>query len=329
MPAPRRMLRRLLQMSCLAGVAGFATGCASLAGNIDTGGNAERIAASDTESPVLREAAELIDAGKGDEAFERLVAWLQANNRPRPASYDDALFLAANGLIEAGERVRGFYYLEQLLDEYPGSPLYRPAVELQYEIATSYLRGENDIALFLPMNRYDEAIEMLFRVQLRVPGSELAEQALLTTADFYYDRGDYDFAEDAYGVFIERFPRSGMTPTVRLKQAYANLRQYEGPKYDPTPLLDARAQLQQFATEYPGLAVTQQIPGLIRWINDQLAEKLVIEADYYGRVDEPEAKRLLLRRAAEQYPDTEHGQAAAARIPAPATTQSSAGGGEG
>jgi outer membrane protein assembly factor BamD (BamD/ComL family) len=41
---------------------------------------------------------------------------------------------------------------------------------------------------------YDEAVEMLYRIQQRSPGSQLAERALLRTANYYFSDQQYDFA---------------------------------------------------------------------------------------------------------------------------------------
>jgi outer membrane assembly lipoprotein YfiO len=298
-------------------------GCRGSSGGVQTGGNQQRLASQEVADPALHRAAELIDDGRGDKAFRQLSDRFET--QPQAAYRDMALWLAAHALIEGGNRIKAFYYLDQLMDEHPDSPLYYEAALKQYEIADSYLRNNPDRWLFLPLRRYDEAAEMLFRVQQRLPGSPLAEQALKRTADFYFARGDHDFAEDAYGVFIDRFPRSPIIPVVRLKQAYANLLQYEGPRYDPTALLDAATQLRQFAAEFPDLAREQNIPGQLAWIDEQLAEKLMIEADYYRRTGEPDAAGLLLAQVASQYPDTSHAQRARRRLdraPSPATMPS-------
>ncbi len=277
-------------------------GCYGLSGGVATGGNRQLLQEQDVQDPALRRVAAMVDEGDGEEAFDRLVERFE--KEPQAAYPDVALWLAANALIENGQRIKGFYYLDQLLDEHSGSPLYYPAALKQYEIADSYLRNRSDRAFFFPVRMHDEAIEMLFRVQQRLPGSPLAEQALKRTADFYFSQGDYDFAEDAYGVFIDRFPRSEQIPTVRLKQAYSNVLQYNGPRYDPTTLLDASAQLRQFSAEFPEIARQQNIPGLLQWIDEQLAEKLMITADFYRRTGDPEAGRLLLARVTQEYPDT-------------------------
>ena len=52
----------------------------------------------------------------------------------------------------------------------------------------------------------DEAVEMLFRIQQRSPGSPLAERSLLRTADYYYANADYDLAHDAYEFYVQAVP---------------------------------------------------------------------------------------------------------------------------
>lgn len=298
----------LLALAALWGV----PGCRGFSGGVETGGNRQRLEQDNVADPALRRAAALIDAGDGRRAFRQLADRFES--QPQAAYPDAALWLAANALIADGRRIKAFYYLDQLMDEHSESPLYYNAALKQYEIAESYLQNRSDRWFFIPLRRYDEAVEMLFRVQQRLPGSPLAEQALKRSGDFYFARRDYDFAEDAYGVFIDRFPRSSIIPAVRLKQAYANVLQYDGPRYDSTALLDAGTQLRQFAAEHPEMAQQQNVPRLLAWIDEQLARKLMIEADYYRRTGEPEATRLLLSQVAAQYPDTSQARQARGRL---------------
>lgn len=302
----RRLLKRWpLAVLLCAGL----TGCYGSRGDVETSGNVALLERENVDDPTLLAAALLVDAEKGERAFDHLVERFET--QPQAARADVALWLAANALIQDRNRIKAYYYLDQLLDEHPGSSLFYAAVLKQYEIADSYLRNRSDRALVFPVRRHDEAVEMLFRVQQRLPGSPLAEDALKRTADFYFARGDYDFAEDAYGVFIDRFPRSPRIASVRLKQAYSNVLQYDGPRYDPTPLLDAGTQLRQFVAEFPDAAREQQVPQLVNWIEEQLATKLLIASDYYRRTNEQAASRQLQAQLARQYPDTE--QAAKAR----------------
>ena len=243
---------------------------------------------------VLRSAkADVLD-GRGGEAFDKLVRrFRDGDGDGFGEDRDVALWLAADALVEDGRRLRAFFYLDELLDTYPGSDLYLPAARRQFEIADSYLDGEPDRWLFLSEGMGGDALEMLFRVQLRAPGSDLAEAALLRTGEHYFERGDYDFAEDVYTVFLDRFPRSPSVPAARLRQAASNLLQYEGPAYDPTPLLDAREQFARFAADYPGRAEAARLAEVLAYVEEQLGKKREIKAGFYDRTRRPEAARLL------------------------------------
>ena len=249
------------------------------------------------EEPALAVAAQEIDNGDGRDAFERLVAHLRQPGARRHAHRDAALYLAGNALISDRQRLKAFFYFDELLDTYPQSGLFLPAAERQYQIADSVLSGDRDRVLFVPEADTGDALEMLFRVQLRVPGSELAERALLRSGEHYFDSGDHDFAEDVYTIFLDRFPRSPRVPYARLRQAWSNLLQYEGPRYDPTPLLDARQQFRAFADAYPDLADRQGLDEVFAYVDEQLDDKRRIKADFYRRTGEPEAAALLDAKA--------------------------------
>ena len=190
-------------------------------------------------APVLDHAEQLIRANRNDDARKILGQWLK-NNHGSPL-YDRAIFLMATALYQYGDRIRAFYYLDELMDEYPESPLFYQALEKQYQIADAFLDGYKTRFLKIPLfGAEDEAIDMLFRIQNRSPGSPLAERALLRTADYYYFDRQYDLAADAYGFYIKQYPRSPQIAQVRLRQAFSNYAQFRGVRFDATPLVEAQ-----------------------------------------------------------------------------------------
>jgi outer membrane protein assembly factor BamD (BamD/ComL family) len=273
------------------------SGCYRGTGGLEPHDAADLVARSGVTEPAVEVAAARLDAGEPDAAFETLAELFRSDPTRDFDGRDVALFLTAESLIARGERLKAFHYLEELLDTYPASDIFLAAVERQFEIADSYLDGEADSWGPFEQNLEPEAFEMLFRIQLRVPGTELAERALLRTADGYFDAGDHDFAEDAYTAFIERFPRSPKLPEAVLRQAWSNLLQYQGPMYDPTPLLDAREQFRSFSNRYPRLAETQDLSPVLTYINRQLAQKQRIKADFYDRTSRHAAAEQLRTEA--------------------------------
>jgi outer membrane assembly lipoprotein YfiO len=239
--------------------------------------------------------------GNPKSAMKRLATWFKAN-RGSPAR-DRALMMMAQALYRYGDRVKAFYYLDELMDEYPDSPLFGPALQLQYDIADAYLHGYKRRIFMLPvLEAYDEAIEMLYRIQQRAPGSVLAEKSLLRTADYFYADQQYDLSAAVYHFYIEHYPRSPVIPRVRLREAYSNLAQFRGPRFDPTPVIDARTQLLDLKAQYPEVAQAERIDPLLRRIDGVFARKIYLTADFYRRTRQPKAAAYLYDYLVQAYP---------------------------
>jgi outer membrane assembly lipoprotein YfiO len=254
-------------------------------------------------SPIF-ERIELLLAQREYKAAEKLaIKWLLANRRS-PVR-DQGLMLVARALYGYGNRIRSFYYLDELLDTYPESPLYGDALRMQYRIADRFLEGyKRRLWGMAILGAEEEGIEMLFRIQNRAPGSPLAEQALLRTADFYYDDGQYDFAADAYGWYLRTYPRSPEVPRVKLRQAFSSLLQFRGIRFDPTPMIDARQQLRDVAANHPDLAERENVKVVLERVDDAFAEKLYETAGFYRRTREPRAAAYTYRQLISTYPES-------------------------
>jgi outer membrane protein assembly factor BamD (BamD/ComL family) len=258
--------------------------------------------------PALDRVEQLLKENKNREAEKSAIRWVLANRKH--SQQDRGLFLIAQALYQYGNRIRAYYYLDELMDEYPESRYYPAALEKQYEIADGFLKGYKRRFLYIPMFRgYDEGIEMLFRIQNRSPGSPLAERALLRTANFYYHDEQYDFAADTYAAYLRSYPRSPITPRVRLRQAYSLYAQFRGPMFDATPAIDAREQLRELIAQYPDLAKQENLPQLVSDIDRTLAHKLFETADFYRRTKQPAGAAYTYRYVVKAYPGTEEAQA--------------------
>jgi outer membrane assembly lipoprotein YfiO len=263
--------------------------------------------------PAISRIADLVRAQRYAEAREAGIDWLKAN--PSSPSYDRGLLVTAEAMRGTREYVKAFYYCDQLLDERADSPLFEPAMQLQYELADAYLLGAKDRFVGLRIvGRQDEAVEMLFRIQQRAPGSPVAEKALLRTADYYWAIGDFDLASDAYHSYVQSYPRSPLVPQARLREAYSNLAQFHGPNFDSTPVLNAKTLLRQIEAEYPELAKQEAVAEKLELADRQMARKLYLNADFYRRTRKPGAALVICRRLLKQYPNTPEAADAEAMI---------------
>jgi outer membrane assembly lipoprotein YfiO len=276
-----------------------------------------------TTAPVTDEtldrAGQLVEQNNNAAAKKLLISWLK-REQSSPLR-DRALYLLGLANYQYGDRVESFYDFDELMDKYNESKYYYPSLEKQYQIADAYLSGYKRRFLGIPLlSAEDEAIEMMFRIQQRSPGSPLAEKALKRTADYYYADAQYDLAVDAYQAFIDRYRRSPEIPAVRLKKAFAELAQFRGTKFDPTQVINARTSLEELAIDDPDLARQENLPAVIERIDAALARKVYQTAQFYRRTHEPEAAAYTLDYLVRNYPQSpEAGKAKdeLARLPKP------------
>lgn len=271
---------------------------------------------------TLERAGQLVARNSNQAAKKVLVAWLKQN--PTHPLRDRGLYLLGLANFQYGDRVMSFYNFDELLDKFPESKYFYPALDRQYEIADAFLSGYKRRFLGVPLlNAEDEAIEMMFRIQQRSPGSPLAEKALKRTADFYYADAQYDLAADAYQAFADRYRRSPDMPQVRLKKAFAQLAQFTGTRFDPTPVINARTSLEEIAVDYPDLARQENVAAVIERIDAALARKVYQQAKFYERTHEPRAAAYQFQYLIKNYPasaEAERAKVELARLPESART---------
>jgi outer membrane assembly lipoprotein YfiO len=272
------------------------------------------------ENAELDAIEQLLAARKGREAKTRIINWIKVN--PAAPDRDRGLFLLAEAYNQTGDKIRGFYHLDELMDYYPESRLFFPSLEKQFSIADTFLKGYKRKFLGIPfLSTDEEAVEILFRIQERAPGSPIAERSLLRTADYFYDSSQFDLASDAYGVYARSYPRSPEVPRVRLRAAFASLAQFRGLRFDATPVIDAKAQLEDIQAEYPEMSERENVADVLERIDGILAARVAQTADFYRRTDQPRAAAYNLKYLLENFPDTPEAPRAReqlARLPASA-----------
>jgi outer membrane assembly lipoprotein YfiO len=285
---------------------------------LQTGGG-WHLTTAPTTQPVrdetLDRAEQMMQHGQVGPAKKMIISWIKAH-QGSPIR-DRGVYLLGECNYLLGNRVDSFYNFDELLDLYPDSRYFYPSLQRQYDIADAYLKGYKNRFLGLAiLDAKIEATEMLYRIQQRSPGSPLAEKSLLRVADYYYSDGSFDMAADAYAAYVRSYPRSPHIPRVRLRQAFSALAQFRGTKYDATPIIDARQQLQDIQAAYPQLAEEENIPALIQRIDKALARKLLEIGDYYRRVHKPSAAVYYYRYLMGTFPEYREAQTAAKRISA-------------
>ncbi|MEM9415779.1 MAG: outer membrane protein assembly factor BamD [Planctomycetota bacterium] len=244
--------------------------------------------------------------GETGGVVEGVSAWLERNpgHPQEPAAF----------LLRGDARVmKGYYYLaigdyETIVGLFPGTEYYQTALQREYDIALIYIGGVKRRAKLVNWRLYpagDIGVELLIRIQERLPGSALGEKASIGIGDYYFQQGTMDMAVEAYSIFLEAtYPDSELREWAMLRLIQASLAQFKGPEFDPTGLFEAAQRLEQYRDEYPAAAERIGADALLVRIRESLALKELVTAQWYDRRGERLSAVTMYRRVIAGYADT-------------------------
>jgi outer membrane protein assembly factor BamD (BamD/ComL family) len=249
----------------------------------------------------LARARTLLAEGRAARAHNMVNRWM--NRHPHSNLAPEAYLIRGEALVEMGDEYEALYDFEFLVRKYPSSEVFSLALEQEFAIAVKYANGLRRKMLGLRViNATDEAEELLIRIQERLPGSGLAEQAGLQLAALYFRDRRMGLAADAYSIFIKRYPRSTQIAFARRRLIYANIATFKGPQFDIVGLLEAKAELQQLAVRRPAEAERIGAGALIQRIEESQSTKMLTTAMWYSNEGDPIAAEFTIRKLVQRFP---------------------------
>lgn len=254
-----------------------------------------------TPQGQLLQARRALLAGQPKRAEALASAWLDRHD-PHPLR-PEAYLIRGDAWVAMNDEYKALYDYEAICTLFPGSEPYLAALRRELDIAKAYAGGlKRKIWGIRMVGATDEAVELMIRVQERLPGSTLAEEAGMALADFYFDAGEMSLAGEAYKLFMENYPRSAQFRKARLRLIYSRLASFKGPDYDASGILEAEAQLRALEQIEPLTAEQVGSDAIILRIEESMASKLLSEARWYNRTGDPISAERSVRRAIERYP---------------------------
>ncbi|MBC6952754.1 MAG: outer membrane protein assembly factor BamD [Leptolyngbya sp. PLA2] len=275
---------------------------------LDESGDWVRTRAPDPDSDEGRiaEARRLLAAGDTKAARAIAARWLNDNQRSDSPWLAEAYLLRGDALTAAGDEYKALYDYEMVINSFPGSGAFAAAVERELEIGTRYLHGLKRKVFGLRIDSGKTiGVELLMRVQERLPGSAIAERAALELADYFYRERELEMAAEMYGIFLTNYPQSQHRRKAMLRRIYANLGRFKGPEYDGTGLVEARALIEDFRAAYPADAEDGGITeALLARIDESAAAERLAAARWYLARGDGVSARMSLKRLARRHPHT-------------------------
>ena len=118
-----------------------------------------QIAQQPVSDPDIDRAETALASGATETARQILFPW-EKTHKDSPIR-DRCIYMLAESYFKDDDRILAFYYLDEVMDEYPESPLFNAALNLQYKIADDFLNGHKRRFFGLPiLPAEDEAVKL-------------------------------------------------------------------------------------------------------------------------------------------------------------------------
>lgn len=266
------------------------------------------------ESPAdeLGQARALLAEGRPREARKLLEDWIEAY--PEDDRYYEAMYLLGDAWFEQRDYWRAVERYQTVAENAAGE-LFRRANYRCVDVARAFLSGEKRIVwTIFRLPAFDDGIEILDRVWQRVPGSRLGELALKLKADYYFEQGDMDLAQDEYAFLAAQYPNGRYVQIAMLRAAESADAAFPGIHFDSLPLIEAQERYRQVEAAFPGYAKLENVPARLDGIRELLAEKDLDIARWYQRTKQPAAAEFYYRLVLTDWPNTLAASEATARL---------------
>lgn len=253
------------------------------------------------EDPLDRARA-LLAAGQAKRARKLLEAWVEAHRDDQ--RYHEGALLLGDAWFELRDFWRAVERYQGVADEASGE-VFERANERCVEVARAFLSGEKRIVWrIFRLPAYDEGVELLDRVWERMPGTRLGELALKLKADFFYERGEFDLAQDEYANLVQQYPSGRYVQIAMLRSAAAAEAAFPGIRFSDGPLLEATERYRRLLGTFPAYAEQQGVRLRLDGIREQRAEKDLAIGRWYERTRQSGAAAFYYQAVLADWPDT-------------------------
>jgi outer membrane protein assembly factor BamD (BamD/ComL family) len=253
---------------------------------------------------VAGEAQQMIESGQYRQAEKMLKEYLKSTSTQQ-AGRVEAMLVYADSAFARDEYGLADERYHQLINEYPNTKEFAISLRRELDIANAWLAGKKKRVLgVLFLNASDEAIEILSMIEQLAGGYRIAEVALWTKADYYYQSGQFELAEIAYRRLSQNYNSPRYNKAAMYWSAASAMAAFPGIAFDDTPLLDAHELYTQYMDKYPQQAQKEDVPVVLEQIRLKQAQKDYEIGRFYKRIRKPDAAVYYFRYVVRNWPDT-------------------------
>src|SRR4051794_17021678 len=312
------MNARLAVLILTVSVVGYLT--ADLHGAVVFGPGSKGKFVAPGEEEMNGTAAELFHVGQEAEKHGDLHKAIKAyKNIVRRYNRDAIAPGAAFRAAELFEQLHGYQNaadsFRYVVERFPGSQYFEPAIEGQFRIGEMYLNGTKNKFLGISMgSSLDRAVEIFAAVIRTAPYGKHTARAQFDIGLVREKQKITDAAISAYSAVVEKFPNDPLAPNAQYQIGYLWLEIAKAGTKDIDATAKARTAFEDFLFRYPNSEKAPQARTHLEYLGRKQTNSAFDIAKYYDKQKHYRAAVIYYNEVIRQQPGSSESEKAKIRI---------------
>jgi len=272
------------------------------------------------EEEISGNAAELFQIGQAAEKEGTIKRAIKAykslvRRHPKDALAPSALYRSAQLQEQLHNYTPAAEAFLQLVERYPTSPNFEPAIEAQFRIGEIYLNGKKLKVLGIPIaSALDRAVTIFANVVRTAPYGEYTARAQFDIGLAREKQGANDAALQAYQAVVDKFPNEPIAVDAQYQIGYIWFTASQTGTKDAAAAANAKTAFQDFLFHYPKSEKAAQARANLEILEHKQTANSYKVAKFYDKQKYYRAAVIYYNEVIRQQPGSEESNEAKKRI---------------
>ena len=234
---------------------------------------------------------------------------------PRADIAPAALFNSGRMYEKQGKLEKAFRDYQSVVEKYPRSENFEPALEAEYTIAKAFLDGKRVEMYGVPtLPSMAKAEEMFKKIVTNGPFSKIAPLAQFGIGQALEKSGSITSAVTAYQQVVDRYPNSDVASDAMYQIGYVYLQASRATGYDETAAVRAQEAFEDFLVKFPNSHKAAQAQDNLKTLQGRKSNDAFNIAQFYDKQHNYKAAYVYYNEVLQQQPDSQQATKAKTRM---------------
>jgi outer membrane protein assembly factor BamD len=234
---------------------------------------------------------------------------------PRADIAPTAQFNSGRMYQHQGKLDAAFNEYQGLVEKYPRSSEFEPALEAEYTIAKAYLDGKRVDVYGVPtLPSMPKAQEMFRKIVTNAPFSKMAPLAQYGIGQALEKQGSIVSAVNAYQQVVDRYPNNDVAADAMYQIGYVYFQASRETGYDQTAAVRSQEAFEDFLVRYPNSSKVAQAQDNLKALQGRKSSDSYNIARFYDKQKNYKAAYVYYNEVLQQQPDSQEAQRAKDRM---------------